>query len=88
MTERNAGLWEDLENKGSKSVAAPIQAQPQNGNEEDLSPVRPFENNNTPELLGLYRALMKLSRMGPLTSQPARLLVKLIQELIQRGEKI
>ena len=88
MTERNAGLWEDLGGKGSKSVAAPVKAQPQNGNGEDTPPVRPFEKNETPELLGLYRALMKLSRMGPLTSQPARLLVKLIQELISRGEKV
>jgi len=84
---RDAGLWEDLGGKGSTSVAAPVKAQP-NGNADDLAPVRPFEGNDTPNLMRLYRALMTVSRHGPLTSQPARLLVKLIQELLQRGEKI
>jgi len=83
---RHAGTWEDLNGKGSKSVAAPVTVQ--QSTSEETPPVRPFEKNETPELMGLYRALMKLSRMGPLTAQPARLLVKLMQELLLRGEKL
>ena len=92
MTDRNAGRWEDMDKK-SPSVAAPVPVDlgddTDNGNGESETELnRPFQGNDTPELLALYRCLMKLSRKGPLTPQPARVLVKLIQELFIRGEKL
>lgn len=88
---RNAGKWEELNRSvAPRSIAAPmptLDTNNSNSNGDDSSD-RPFEQNGTPEILGLYRALMKLSKMGPLKAKPARLLVQLIQEILLRGEKI
>ncbi len=88
--KRDAGIWEDMADHPSTKRGNPSTDAEDAEEVDAIEPVpdRPFANNATPELLGLYRSLMKLSKLGPLTSQPARLLVRLIQELIQRGERI
>jgi hypothetical protein len=91
MTQKDAKEWAAPDSMGvsvTRSAPAGSTFAAENGNGDETSVERPFERNETPSLMRLYRTIMDMSRKGPLPRPLARILVKLMSELLTRGEKL